>query len=186
MLTLSDISEGIDNSLIFSSNISRTYLFSIKISIVIIILSIANVQSSQIFVKFLESIFLKKYNNDMKNAENLYNINNEVDIIDFLVDNNAMIKDFTKSQISWFFVGESFHLILYLTEGEKPKFERFIIERFAENMNEMINLWNHFDKRIQNYQDSRTLKLAKNKVHDLIAMSETFKALFNREDFEEE
>jgi len=122
----------------------------------------------------------------MKNDQNLYSINNEVDIIDFLVDNNAMIKDFTKSHLSWFFVDENFHIILYLAEGEKPKFERYIVERFAENMNDMINLWNHFDKRIHDSQEVRTLKLAKNKVHDLIAMSETFKALFNRADFEEE
>ncbi|MEA5405753.1 hypothetical protein VB776_22630 [Arcicella sp. DC2W] len=122
----------------------------------------------------------------MKNSQNLYDVSNEVDIIDFLVDNNAMIKDFSRSQLSWFFVGESFHVILYLAEGEKPKFERFIIERFAENINDMIHLWNHFDKRIQNCQETRVLKLAKNKVHDLIAMSETFRALFNREDFEEE
>ncbi|MDR6563072.1 MULTISPECIES: hypothetical protein [Arcicella] len=122
----------------------------------------------------------------MKNDQNLYSINNEVDIIDFLVDNNAMIKDFTRSHLSWFFVDENFHIILYLAEGEKPKFERYIVERFAENMNDMINLWNHFDKRIHDCQETRTLKLAKNKVHDLIAMSETFKALFNRADFEEE
>lgn len=122
----------------------------------------------------------------MKNDQNLYSINNEVDIIDFLVDNNAMIKDFTRSHLSWFFVDENFHIILYLAEGEKPKFERYIVERFAENMNDMINLWNHFDNRIHDCQETRTLKLAKNKVHDLIAMSETFKALFNRADFEEE
>lgn len=122
----------------------------------------------------------------MKNSQNLYEVSNEVEIIDFLVDNNAMIKDFSKSQLSWFFVDESFHVILYLAEGEKPKFERFIINRFAENMNDMIQLWNHFDKRIQHCQETRVLKLAKNKVHDLIAMSETFRALFNRADFEEE
>lgn len=82
-------------------------------------------------------------------------------------------------------MGESFHLILYLTEGEKPKFERYIVERFAENMNEMISLWNCFDRRIQECQEIRIMKLAKNKVHDLIAMSETFKAFFRRNDFEE-
>jgi hypothetical protein len=145
-----------------------------------------SVQRNSVFVKYLGFNIFKKYNNDMQNAKNLNVIQNEIDIIDFLVDNNAMIKDFSKSHLSWFFVGESFHIILYLAEGEKPKFERYIVERFAENMNDMISLWNSFDRRIQECYETRIMKLAKNKVHDLIAMSETFKALFHRKDFEEE
>jgi hypothetical protein len=53
-------------------------------------------------------------------------------------------------------------------------------------MNDMITLWNEFDLRIRNSEEVRIMKLAKNKVHDLIAMSETFRALFGRRDFEEE
>ncbi len=113
-------------------------------------------------------------------------VQEEVDIIDFLVDNNAMIKDFSRSQFMWFFVEENFHIVLFLAEGEKSCFERYIIEHFSENMNDMIALWNNFDKRIQACQEIRIMKLAKNKVHDLIAMSETFRALFGRRDFEEE
>lgn len=113
-------------------------------------------------------------------------VHEEVDIIDFLVDNNAMIKDFSKSQLIWFFEEENFHIVLFLAEGEKIRFERHIVERFSENMNDMIALWNSFDKRIQASQEVRVMKLAKNKVHDLIAMSETFRALFGRRDFEEE
>jgi DNA-directed RNA polymerase subunit L len=75
-------------------------------------------------------------------------------------------------------VEENFHLVLFLAEGEKIRFERYIIERFSENMNDMITLWNNFDQRIQANQEVRIMKLAKNKVHDLIAMSETFRALF--------
>ncbi len=110
----------------------------------------------------------------------------EVEIIDFLVDNNAMIKDFSKSQLMWFFVEENFHIVLYLAEGEKQRFEQFIVKRFSENMNDMIALWNKFDLRIRDSEEARIMKLAKNKVHDLIAMSETFRALFGRRDFEEE
>jgi hypothetical protein len=113
-------------------------------------------------------------------------LHNEVEIIDFLVDNNAMIKDFSRSQLIWFFVEENFHIILFLAEGGKTRFERYIVEHFSENMNDMIALWNRFDQRIQVSQEARVMKLAKNKVHDLIAMSETFQALFGRRDFEEE
>jgi hypothetical protein len=122
----------------------------------------------------------------MSNPQSVSNVHDEVEIIDFLVDNNAMIKDFSRSQLTWFFVEENFHIVLFLAEGEKTRFERYIIERFSENMNEMIALWNKFDKRIQASQEVRIMKLAKNKVHDLIAMSETFRALFGRRDFEEE
>ena len=113
-------------------------------------------------------------------------VDEEVDIIDFLVDNNAMIKDFSRSQLAWFFVEENFHIVLFLMEGEKPHFERHIVEHFSENMNDMITLWNNFDQRIQASQEVRIMKLAKNKVHDLIALSETFRALLERRDFEEE
>jgi hypothetical protein len=122
----------------------------------------------------------------MSNPQSVSNVHEEVEIIDFLVDNNAMIKDFSRSQLTWFFVEENFHIVLFLAEGEKTRFERYIIERFSENMNDMIALWNKFDKRIQASQEVRIMKLAKNKVHDLIAMSETFRALFGRRDFEEE
>ena len=113
-------------------------------------------------------------------------VDEEVEIIDFLVDNNAMIKDFSRSQLTWFFVEDDFHIILYLAEGEKSYFERHIVEHFSENMNDMIALWNNFDKQIQACQEVRIMKLAKNKIHDLIAMSETFRALFGQRDFEEE
>ena len=53
-------------------------------------------------------------------------------------------------------------------------------------MNEMIALWDKFDQRIRNSEEVRIMKLSKNKVHDLIAMSETFRALFNRIEFDEE
>ena len=122
----------------------------------------------------------------MINSQITSYVHDEVEIIDFLVDNNAMIKDFSRSQLIWFFVEENFHLVLFLAEGEKTRFEKYVVERFSENMNDMIALWNDFDKRIQDSQEVRVMKLAKNKVHDLIAMSETFRALFGRRDFEEE
>jgi hypothetical protein len=122
----------------------------------------------------------------MANTQILLEIHDEVEIIDFLVDNKAMIKDFSRSQLMWFFVEESFHIVLFLAEGEKICFEKYVVERFPENMNDMIVLWNNFDKRIQACQEVRVMKLAKNKVHDLIAMSETFRALFGRKDFEQE
>ncbi len=122
----------------------------------------------------------------MTNSPSLSTVHDEVEIIDFLVDNDAMIKDFSRSQLTWFFVEENFHIVLFLAEGEKTRFEKYIVERFSENMNDMIALWNNFDKRIQASQEVRVMKLAKNKVHDLIAMSETFRALFGRRDFEEE
>ncbi|MDZ7897556.1 MAG: hypothetical protein U5N85_05955 [Arcicella sp.] len=110
----------------------------------------------------------------------------EVEIIDFLVDNGVMIKDFSRSQLKWFFVREDFYIVLFLAEGKTQRFERYIVSHFAENMNDMIALWNKFDQRIINNEEVRIMKLAKNKVHDLIAMSETFRALFGRRDFEEE
>ena len=122
----------------------------------------------------------------MTNIKSFSDVHDEVEIIDFLVDNNAMIKDFSRSQLTWFFVEENFHIVLFLAEGEKTHFEKYFVERFSENMNDMIALWNNFDKRIQASQEVRVMKLAKNKVHDLIAMSETFRALFGRRDFEEE
>ena len=122
----------------------------------------------------------------MNIMENATFAHDEVEIIDFLVDNNAMIQDFSKSQLKWFFVEENFHIVLFLAEGNKPRFEGYIVEYFSENMNDMITLWNQFDQRIRNNEEVRIMKLAKNKVHDLIAMSETFRALFNRDEFEEE
>jgi hypothetical protein len=122
----------------------------------------------------------------MANTNPIATIHDEVSIIDFLVDNNAMIKEFSRSQFVWFFIEEDFHIVLFLAESSKTHFEKYVVERFSENMNDMIALWNRFDQQIQQGNETRILKLAKNKVHDLIAMSETFRALFNRNDFDEE
>ncbi|MEA5460535.1 hypothetical protein VB796_15880 [Arcicella sp. LKC2W] len=122
----------------------------------------------------------------MANTNPITTIHDEVSIIDFLVDNNAMIKEFSKSQFVWVFIEEDFHIVLFLAESSKTHFEKYVVERFSENMNDMIALWNRFDQQIQQGIETRILKLAKNKVHDLIAMSETFRALFNRKDFDEE
>ncbi len=122
----------------------------------------------------------------MSNTTPVSTIHDEVSIIDFLVDNNAMIKDFARSQFVYFFIEEDFHIVLFLAENSKTYFVKYVVERFAENMNDMITLWNRFDQQIQQGHETRILKLAKNKVHDLIAMSETFRALFNRMDFDEE
>lgn len=122
----------------------------------------------------------------MSNTTPVSTIHDEVSIIDFLVDNNAMIKDFARSQFVYFFIEEDFHIVLFLAENSKTHFVKYVVERFAENMNDMITLWNKFDQQIQQGHETRILKMAKNKVHDLIAMSETFRALFNRMDFDEE
>lgn len=122
----------------------------------------------------------------LKSMESVTFAHDEVEIIDFLVDNGVMIKDFSRSQLKWFFVREDFYIVLFLAEGKTQRFERYIVSHFAENMNDMIALWNKFDQRIINNEEVRIMKLAKNKVHDLIAMSETFRALFGRRDFEEE
>ena len=45
---------------------------------------------------------------------------------------------------------------------------------------------NSIEATIEDPDVQSIMKLAKNKVHDLIAMSETFRALFGRRDFEEE
>jgi hypothetical protein len=129
---------------------------------------------------------IQKIQTKMTNSYQQSEIHNEVEIIDFLVDNDAMIKDFSRSQLTWFFVDRSFHIIMFLAESEKPKFERYVVEQFADNMNDMISLWNKFDQRIQAGFEVRVMKLAKNKIHDLITMSETFRALFGKRDFEEE
>lgn|GEM_PF-5768588 len=118
------------------------------------------------------------YNITLTDYQSVSLIEEEVNIIDFLVDQNAMIKDFSSSQIIWFFIEENFHLVLFLAEGKRACFERYTIERFSENMNDMVALWNKFDLRIQAGEEIRILKLAKNKMHDLIAMSETFRPLF--------
>lgn len=122
----------------------------------------------------------------MQIAHNLSPVHDEVEIIDFLVDHDAMIQDFSISQMKWFFVEEDFLIVLFLAEGVRQSFESYKIEHFSENMNDMIVLWNKFDQRIINNEEVRIMKLAKNKVHDLITMSDTFRALFNRIESDEE
>jgi hypothetical protein len=114
----------------------------------------------------------------MKSRPNLLLVKNEVEIIDALVDNNLMFPDFSKSQVTWFFYENNFNIVLFLVEDSGVKhFEMFTVKDFANSMNEMITLWNIFDHQILHDQHTLVMRFARNKVHDLIAMAETFQAM---------
>lgn len=108
-------------------------------------------------------------------------VTDEVTIIDCLVDSKEMIKDFSKNQAKAFLVGEDFHLVLYFADKNIfPRFRMFIVDDFSMHEEAMCVLINALDEEIKDGNEEMVMRIARNKVLDMLHMSGTFRALFGK------
>jgi hypothetical protein len=111
---------------------------------------------------------------------NLFVCHDQGLIIDFLVDNNEMPREFSKSQLKAILKDEDLYLIIFTAQAQEKQFVMYYIQDFPNHINDMIYLWRYFDLEVSHQNDIHVMRLARNKIHDLIAMSETMKAIFNK------
>ena len=119
-------------------------------------------------------------------TSHLYMTNEEVGIIDNLIDHHEMPKHFDKDKMISYFEGEDFCLVLYFANQQDKGFQKYVVENFSVNVEEMCMLSDTLGKMIAEGYNVQILGQAKNKVDNLIYMSGTFRALFGKKHVESE
>lgn len=108
-------------------------------------------------------------------------VSDDVAIIDCLVDHNEMFKSFDNNKTTTFLVNEDLHIVFYFANSTlENRFIMYIVDNFTENQDCMELILNHLDEQIRNNKYTYIMKQAKNKVLDMLYMTNTFKALFGK------
>jgi len=107
---------------------------------------------------------------------NLYLNNDEVEVIDYLVDNNLLPKNMSKAFCVSNMKGMDFDLILFVPEETENKFMHFRFEDFASESETLVYLASMFrNLSLENYN---SYKPAQKKVEEVYYMLPTYRALF--------
>lgn len=113
-------------------------------------------------------------------------IADEVEIIDCLVDHREMFKTFDTNKTAAFLVGEDFHLVFYFADNEpENRFLMYIVEDFSVNEDCMAFMVKQIEEQIQQNRNVYIMKQARNKVLDMLYMTDTFRALFGKTNVKE-
>ncbi len=116
--------------------------------------------------------------------KNLFMSNDSVEILDFMIDNNIMPKDFSRSRSISHSIGKDFYLIIFLPDEKEQKFLKFEFIDFARCLDSLMYL-SYLLKQYSN-EDYNTFKPAQRKVDEMIYMYPTYRALFKYKDSDEE
>lgn len=117
---------------------------------------------------------------------NFYITNNDVEIIDALVDNGEMFKDFSRSQVTSFLWGEDFALVLFFADDYDRGFTMYVVRDFSVNVRDMAQLIFAIDEILNQGYNYRLFHAARSKVEEMLYMAPTFRAMWDKADPEEE
>lgn len=112
----------------------------------------------------------------------LYMTYEEEEIIDALVDHHEMPKKFDVDKVISYFEGENFCLVLYFANLQDRGFQKFVVNDFSVNVEEMYMLSASFGKLLEQEVNIHVLSQAKNRVDHVIHMAGTFRALFRKKE----
>lgn len=115
----------------------------------------------------------------------LYMTNEEVAIVDALIDHHEMPKKFDDNRVISYFEGENFCLVLYFADLKDRGFQKYVVNNFSVNVEEMCILSSSLSKMIDAGYNIHLLSQAKNRVDSMIHMSSTFRALFRKKESDE-
>jgi len=118
----------------------------------------------------------------MKNAQyltkNLYTTANPSEIIDFLVDHQAMPATLNQNHVVSLFDGNDFVLVLFIQSEKQEKFMLFRFENFAVCKAEMMKMSNILNGLIASEEDTHSYKKAKRILDETIYMLPTYRAMY--------
>jgi hypothetical protein len=110
----------------------------------------------------------------------LYMTNEEVAIVDGLIDHHEMPRQFDADRVISYFEGQNFCLVLYFSNQNDRGFQKYVVNDFSVNIEEMYMLSNSFSKMIEQGYSIHLLSQAKNRIDNVIHMAGTFRALFGK------
>jgi hypothetical protein len=115
----------------------------------------------------------------------LYMTNEEVAIVDALIDHHEMPQKFDRDRVISYFEGENFCLVLYFADLHDRGFQKYVVNDFSVNVEEMCYLSSSLSKMIESGYNIHLLSQARNCVDAMIQMSGTFRALFGKKESKE-
>jgi hypothetical protein len=122
----------------------------------------------------------KKLTKNMNSAEhvggNLYLNTNEVEVVDFLIDNNLFPKNLGETFIATNFTGMDFNLVFYNNQDEEQRFMHFRFYDFASNVDTFQYLVSMFKFLAE--KNYALYTPVQRKLEQMIYMLPTYKALF--------
>lgn len=110
----------------------------------------------------------------------LYMTNEEVEIVDALIDHHEMPQKFDSNRVISYFEGENFCLVLYFADLHDRGFQKYVVNDFSVNVEEMCYLSSSLSKMIESGYNIHLLSQARNRVDNMIPMCGTFRALFGK------
>ncbi len=106
--------------------------------------------------------------------------NEEVEIVDALIDHHEMPQKFDSNRVISYFEGENFCLVLYFADLHDRGFQKYVVNDFSVNVEEMCYLSSSLSKMIESGYNIHLMSQARNRVDNMIPMCGTFRALFGK------
>lgn len=116
-------------------------------------------------------------------SNNLYISNDSTAILDFLVDNNLMPKDFNSSKSISHSIGKDFFLVLFLPKEKEEKFLMFEFIDFASCKESLVYVYNILLQLSK--EDYATYKPAQRKIEEVLHMLPVYRAFYGYKEEED-
>lgn len=103
------------------------------------------------------------------NINGVHYSNDEMQILDFMADENQSFRTFVRHQVSGFYVKGNFHLVVYIhNEFEEARFQQFTVADYKNNREALYRLLYALEAEGQEMKYPTLYRTAKDKVAHVI------------------
>lgn len=95
--------------------------------------------------------------------------NDEMQILDFMADENQSFRTYVRHQVAGFYVKGSFHLVVYIhNKFEEARFHQFTVSDYKNNREALYRLIYALEAEVQEMKYPVLFRMAKDKVVHVI------------------
>ncbi len=103
------------------------------------------------------------------NLNNVYYSNDEIQILDFMADEDHSFRKFSSNQVSGFYVKGDFHLVVYINNAfEEARFHQFTVADYKNNRETLYRLIYALEAEVQEMKYPALYRKAKDNVMQVI------------------
>lgn len=103
------------------------------------------------------------------NIKGVHYSNEEMQILDFMADENQSFRTFIRHQVAGFYVKGDFHLIVYIhNEFEEARFHQFTVPDYKSHREALYRLIYALEAEVQEMKYPVLYRMAKDKVVHVI------------------
>lgn len=104
-----------------------------------------------------------------ENINGVSYVRDEMQILDFMADENQSFRTYIRHQVAGFYVKGDFHLIIYIhNESEETRFHHFTIADYKNNREALYRLVYALEAEVQEMKYPILYRMAKDKVIHVI------------------